>query len=267
MLLQNLRWWELAGVKDKIFVVPLASIEQHGPHLPLFTDSLIVSHVANGVEQRRADSIVMLPVQWLGHSPHHRRFGSVSAEFRPYMDIICAICRSLVKIGARKIFLLNGHGGNDTPCRAAQRDLKSEFESLPDLYIVYAAYWNLAAEKFNSIRESPVGGMGHACEMETSILLATNPELVDMKKAARGGPGPEMGYRTIDMLKQPPFSLINEFDEISENGVIGTPELATKEKGQQFLDAAIEGVVNLLDEMAAWQFQSRPNPILAGKHE
>jgi creatinine amidohydrolase/Fe(II)-dependent formamide hydrolase-like protein len=76
-----------------------------------------------------------------------------------------------------------------------------------------------------------------------------------------------MGYRTIDMLKQPPFSLINEFDEISENGVIGTPELATKEKGQQFLDAAIEGVVNLLDEMAAWQFQSRPNPILAGKHE
>jgi creatinine amidohydrolase len=66
-----------------------------------------------------------------------------------------------------------------------------------------------------------------------------------------------MGYRTVDMLKAPPFSLISEFDEISENGVIGMPELATAEKGAQFLDAAVRSVVSLLDEMEAWQFQKR----------
>lgn len=268
MYLQNLRWRDLPGLKDRIFIVPLGSVEQHGPHLPLFTDSLIVSHVSELVEKHRTDSVIFLPVQWLGHSPHHRRFGCVSADFQPYVDMICAICRSLVHIGARKILLLNGHGGNDTPCRAAQRELKTEFESLSDLYIVYAAYWNLAAEQFNKIRTSGVGGMGHACEMETSILLAKNPELVDMSRAAQGGPSPQMGYRYMDMLSPLPFSLICEFDEISENGVIGTPELATAEKGKQFLEAAAEGVLHLLDEMASWQFQ-KPfhSRLTAGEHE
>jgi creatinine amidohydrolase len=175
----------------------------------------------------------------------------------PYVSMICAISRSLVGMGARKILLLNGHGGNDVPLRVAQRELKSEFESLPSLYVVYAAYWNLAAEQFGKIRTSPAGGMGHACEMETSILLAKNPELVHMELAAHGGPNPQMGYRTVDMLSSLPFSLVNEFDELSNNGVMGAPELATACKGSQFLEAAAESVVRLLDEMAAWQFQKR----------
>jgi creatinine amidohydrolase len=233
--------------------------------LPLFTDSLIISHIANRVEQLQSENIVLLPVQWLGHSPHHRAFGCVSLDFFPYVQMICGICRSLVENGVRKIFLLNGHGGNDTPCRAAQRELKTEFKSIPELYIAYATYWSLSAERFEQIRSSPAGGMGHACEMETSILLAENPGLVDMSKAERGGPSPEMGYRTIDMLKSPPFSLISEFDEISGNGVIGMPELATAGKGTRFLDAAVQSVVDFLDEMQKWTFQtsrsaSTPNP-------
>jgi creatinine amidohydrolase len=115
----------------------------------------------------------------------------------------------------------------------------------------------LAAEEFTAIRSSPIGGMGHACEMETSILLARNPELVDMSKAAPGGPSQEMGYRTIDMLKQPPFSLINEFDELSATGVLGMPQLATPEKGNAFLESAAKAVVRLIDEMSAWHFQER----------
>jgi creatinine amidohydrolase len=257
MRLEFARWPDLAVLKERIFVVPLGSLEQHGPHLPVFTDSLINSHIANRVEQLRSDAIVSVPVQWLGHSPHHRRFGCISLDFQPYVEMIRGICRSLIHLGARKILLLNGHGGNEIPCKAAQRELKSEFEELRELYIVYAAYWNLAAEQFTSIRSSPDGGMGHACEMETSILLAQNPDLVDMSKAARGGPSKEMGYRTIDMLKQPPFSLINEFDELSATGVLGMPELATAEKGSAFLESAAQAVLRLIDEMGAWNFQER----------
>jgi creatinine amidohydrolase len=256
MHLKHARWTEISELQSRIFVVPLGSLEQHGPHLPLFTDSLIISDIADQIEALRSDNIVLLPVQWLGHSPHHRRFGCVSLDLIPYMDMICAICRSLIHTGARKIFLLNGHGGNDIPCKAAQRQLKSEFESMDDLYIVYAAYWNLAAEQFMQIRSSPAGGMGHACEMETSVLLAKHPELVDMAKAKHSGPSTEMGYRTIDMLSSPPFSLVNEFDEISDNGVIGTPELATAGKGEQFIEAAVQSAVAMLDEMARWRFQS-----------
>lgn len=238
-------------------MVPLGSLEQHGPHLPLFTDSLIISHIANRIEELRSNAIVLLPVQWLGHSPHHRRFGCVSLDLLPYVELIRGICRSLIKLGARKILLLNGHGGNDIPCKAAQRELKSEFEDLRGLYIVYAAYWNLAAEQFTKIRTSPLGGMGHACEMETSILLARNPDLVDLSKATRGGPGPEMGYRTIDMLNHPPFTLINEFDELSPTGVLGMPELATAEKGSQFLESAAQASLQLIDEMGSWTFQEQ----------
>ena len=160
-------------------------------------------------------------------------------------------------MGARRIFLLNGLGGNDIPCKAAQRELKSEFESLNDLYIVYATYWNLAAERFQEIRTSPPGGMGHACEMETSILLSKYPALVDMSKAKSGGPGPHIGYRTADMLKPLPFSLMNEFDELSPTGVMGTPELATAEKGEAFLKAAADAVAALIDEIETWRFQEQ----------
>jgi creatinine amidohydrolase len=171
--------------------------------------------------------------------------------------MIRGMCRSLIGMGARKIFLLNGHGGNDIPCKAALRELKSEFESLRDLYIAYAAYWNLAAKEFTGIRQSPEGGMGHACEMETSIMLARHPGMVDMAKAERGGPSAQMGYQTIDMLKSQPFFMINEFDEISVNGAIGMPEFASAEKGEQFLDAAASAIVRFLDEFERWNFQTR----------
>jgi creatinine amidohydrolase len=256
MRLEHCHWPELPGIRERIFVVPLGSLEQHGHHLPLITDSLIISRIAERLEAERGDRIVLLPVQWLGHSPHHRRFGCVSLDLMPYVEMIRGICRSLVAIGARKIFLMNGHGGNDIPCKAALRELKSEFESLPDLYIAYATYWNLAAKEFTAIRESPVGGMGHACEMETSILLAERPELVETGKISRGGPDPAKGFGPIDMLKAQPYFLMSEFDELSENGVIGMPEYATAEKGERFLEAASAAVVRFVDEFAGWHFQT-----------
>jgi len=257
MQLANARWPDLSTLSNRIFVVPLGSLEQHGRHLPVFTDSLIISHIANRVEELCGDRLVTLPVQWLGHSPHHRRFGCVSLDLLPYVEMIRGICRSLVSIGARKILLLNGHGGNDIPCKAALRELKTEFESIRDLYIVYATYWNLASTEFTAIRDSPPGGMGHACEMETSIMLARHPDLVDLSKAVRGGPSEEHGYKTIDMLQGEPYFMIAEFDEFSESGVIGMPDFADPEKGQRFLEAAAQGVVRFLGDFSKWDFQTR----------
>lgn len=258
MRLQNARWPDLPALSKRIFVVPLGSFEQHGKHLPVFTDSLIIGHIADRVEELRSDKIAMLPVQWLGHSPHHRRFGCVSLDLMPYVEMIRGMCRSLIAMGARRIFLMNGHGGNDIPCKAALRELKSEFESMRDLYIAYATYWNLASAEFTGIRESPPGGMGHACEMETSIILNRHPDLVDKTQVTRGGPSEERGFRTIDMLKGEPFFMINEFDEFSKTGVIGMPDFANPEKGAQFLEAAAQGVVRFLDEFGTWDFQTRP---------
>ena len=102
--------------------------------------------------------------------------------------------------------------------------------------------------------------MGHACEMETSILLARYPQQGE-NGTRQGGAAQRSGIRLsacCDMLKSPPFFLINEFDELSPNGVLGMPELATAEKGEQFLDAAAQAVNGFIREFASWDFQTRP---------
>jgi creatinine amidohydrolase len=257
MRLEEYRWPELPKASGRVFVVPLGSLEQHGPHLPLGTDSMIVSKVADAVDVGLDHMVVTLPVMWLGHSPHHRRFGCVSLDLIPYVQMIQGMCRSLVALGARKIFLLNGHGGNDIPCKAALRELKSEFADRRDLYIVYATYWNLAAEEFTEIRESPKGGMGHACEMETSIMLAVHKDLVAPEPYLGGGPYRERPQRRIDMLASQPYYVVNDFDELSHNGVIGLPEYAEPEKGRRFLDAAAKGAADFIRDFATWKYQER----------
>ncbi len=257
MLLEHVRWPELGSLTGRIFVAPLGSMEQHGHHLPLFTDSFIISRIASRLEELCGDKIVLLPAQWLGHSPHHRRFGCLSLDLPPYVEMIRGLCRSLVGLGARRILLLNGHGGNEVSCKAALRELKSDFESRRDLYIAYATYWSLAAEEFAAIRQSPEGGMGHACEMETSILLREKPELVEKSLIRRDGPSEEGGFLTIDMQKSLPFYMVNEFDEFSRSGVIGMPEYATAEKGELFLEAAARATARFLQQFETWDFQTR----------
>ena len=144
MLLENLTWPEVKRLKPatKVVVLPLGSFEQHGHHLPLTTDTDIVTAVARGVEGKRPNKILCLPTLWPGHSPHHLFFpGTLSVSQMPYIQLVVELCRSMVKMGAKKILLLNGHGGNDVPLRAVVRELKSEF---PRVRVVFASYWSLA---------------------------------------------------------------------------------------------------------------------------
>ena len=215
MWLERLRWPELGNLQSCVFIVPLGSVEQHGPHLPLMTDTAIVSELARRIEAARPQSVVMTPTVWLGHSPHHARFGCVSLDVRPYMEMLEGICRCLVQMGARRIFLLNGHGGNDVPAKAAMRELKTEFFAVEDLQIVYATYWALAADRLRKIRTSARGGMGHACEMETSVMLAIRPEDVRHADAVDSPVADPAGDYAMDMLEGSPYYAVFTFDELT----------------------------------------------------
>jgi len=130
MLLENLSWPEVKKLKParKVVLFPLGSFEQHGPHLPLTTDTDIVTAIARRVEQKRVDKILCLPTLWPGHSTHHLFFpGTLSVRQMPYIQMVIELCHSVGKMGGRRVFLLNGHGGNDVPLRAALRELKSDF--------------------------------------------------------------------------------------------------------------------------------------------
>src|SRR2546421_5172711 len=145
MLLENLSWPEVRNLdfRKTLVLFPLGSFEQHGPHLPLTTDTDIVTAIARRLEQKTTRTILCLPTLWPGHSTHHLVFpGTLSVSQMPYIQMVVELCHSIMKMGGQKVFLLNGHGGNDVPVRAALRELKSAF---PNGHFVFASYWSLAA--------------------------------------------------------------------------------------------------------------------------
>ncbi|MDP3069972.1 MAG: creatininase family protein [Opitutaceae bacterium] len=256
MLLENLTWPEVKrlNVANKIVLLPLGSFEQHGPHLPLTTDSDLVTAVARGVERKRPKKILCLPTLWPGHSTHHLQFpGTLSVHQMPYIQLIVELCEGIVGMGARKVFLLNGHGGNDIPVRAALRELKSRY---PDTTFVFASYWSLAVQTIKQVRESELGGIGHACEMETSLMLHLHPDRVKMRLARRDGPGHTDPYRKTDMQYGRPVYLVNEFHEVTKTGVIGHPELATAAKGERFFTGIVGEVTAFVDAFRTWRQRS-----------
>ncbi|MGH9159056.1 MAG: creatininase family protein [Vicinamibacteraceae bacterium] len=257
MLLAHTTWKEAREVAagNVVFLAPLGSLEQHGPHLPLLTDTALVDAVAARVEQQAPDRILLLPTLWLGHSPHHRRLGCVSLDLFPYIEMLRGVCRSLVALGARKILLLSGHGGNEVPAKGALRELKSELADRRDVYIAYANYWSLAARAIADIRTSPPGGLGHAGELETSLMLALHAPLVRLKDAAADGPFDAGPWRLADMQHSQPYYIVNEFDEISRTGTVGMPEHASREKGEALLAAIVDGVKAFIDELQTWRYQ------------
>lgn len=264
MVLAQLSWPDIRTTKSRICLVPLGSLEQHGPHLPLWTDTAIVAAIASRVEQRLPQAVLLAPTQPIGYSPHHAHFGCLSLDLASYMALIRSVCRSFAAMGFDRILLLNGHGGNDVPCRAALCELKEEH---PALHVLLASYWTLAAEAFRGIRSSPSGGMGHACEMETSIMLALHPEQVDIAKAKDDGPlirrarekseqlAKSPTLPVADMLRPPPYFMVRNFDEISDNGTVGAPSYASAEKGENFVEAAVNAVCALVAAYAAGELE------------
>jgi len=253
MLLENLTWPEVKALKvaEKIVLFPLGSFEQHGPHLPLTTDTDIVTALARRLEKERPEKILCLPTLWPGHSTHHLFFpGTLSVKQLPYIQMFLDLCRSIIGMGAQKIFLLNGHGGNDLPVKTAMRELKTEF---PKIEFVFTSYWSLASETMKRVRESEMGGMGHACEMEASIMMYLHPDRVKMHLAKPDGRTKfQDRYRKTDMMHSRPIYFVNEFNEISETGTIGFPQMGTAEKGKKFIDGTIQELVAFVDEFAKW---------------
>jgi len=255
MKLNELKYPDVKAIDftTTVVLVPLGSLEQHGHHLPLHTDSAIITALAEEIEKGMPTDVLLLPTMWAGHSTHHLAFpGTVSLHQEHYVATIVDVCRSLIGTGARKVLLFNGHGGNDLPVRYAMREIKTLFPEEQELHVVFASYWMLAAESLKAIRESAAGGMGHACEMETSLMLHLHPELVDMRQARRDGPAQDPPYRTVDMLHGSPVYEVRDFDEISATGTVGHPDLASADKGQRFFNAIMEDCTAFVRTLQTW---------------
>jgi creatinine amidohydrolase len=231
-------------------VFPTGAFVLNGPHLPFTTDTDIVTAIAEGIERSLGDRVLLTPTLWPGLSTHHMHFpGTMNVPQGAYIQLITELGKSLASMGAKKVFILNGHGGNDTPLRAALRELKTV---VPNTRFVFASYWTLAANSLSEVRESDSGGMGHACEMETSIMLHLDPTRVKLDRAVRDGPPHTDPYRKADMQYSRPVFFVNEFHEVTASGVMGHPDLASAEKGKRFLDGIVKEVAAFVEHYLTW---------------
>ncbi|MCE9558750.1 MAG: creatininase family protein [Armatimonadetes bacterium] len=235
MQLQSMTWPEVSeSDKDAIVLIPTGSLEQHGPHLPLFTDTLLATHVAGQVESRLPAEILLTPTLWLGASGHHLKFpGTLSASFESYEGAIQSVVESLVPHGFHRFFILNGHGGNSEPNGIVLRKLK---QVNPNLTLGHSSYFAFAAELASQILEGPLKEIRHACEAEVSMMLHIHPELVRVDKLRDDGLYPEP--KTLGM--------VYHFDEQTDKGSFGYATLASASKGKLLLDAAIDGAAKQL---------------------
>lgn len=231
MKFHEMTWPDIRQVSrsDVVVVAPIAACEQHSLHLPTFTDTILVTGVAEGVEQRLPDKVLLLPTLWFGASAHHLRFGgTLSAEVDTHVTILEDLLSPLLADGFRRVLVLNGHGGNIDTMQVALRRLQPQYT---DRLLTAASYWDLAAAELAALAEGPRKQMGHACEFETSMVMALRPDLVRRDMIRDDGDTDDPVLRGLFIAA--------DMRQRTKHGGVGYPELATPEKGRAFLDAAV----------------------------
>jgi creatinine amidohydrolase len=246
--LRELTWQEAKAraVENPTVLFPTGSIEQHGPHLPVETDSRLVWEVTWRAAEKVADrvNILVAPELYFGYSTHHLDFpGTMTLSGETYIRVMVELCESLIRNGFKRIFLLNGHGGNLDPLKMAARTLRDRHD---DILVGAACYWSVASKVLKQVRESPVGGMSHGCELEASMMWYLRPELVkpeNFEKRILIWRSPLMRN---DLLDSGDIKVAYHSTDISPNGVQGDPTLASREKGERFLGLIVDEVAKML---------------------
>ena len=229
-------------------VIPIGALEQHGPHLPVLTDSMLLGEVCRRSEERLADRVLFAPVLWLGNSDHHLDFpGTMSASPRVYLDLLRDLVESFLRHQFCRILLLNGHGGNIVPGQQALYEVRQKYRERQDLLLLFASYWALGSQPAEQMPELTHSQILHACQWETSMVQRLRPDLVaptnDLEATNAGRPFPP-AYRA---------SIIQE---MCSPGYVGDPRSATPEIGERLFELFTGDVVSFLQRVSEWDGQS-----------
>jgi len=256
MKLAELTWAEVDQLDRKTVVIAqFGAMEQHGLHMPMNTDALIGQSIAERLDQSLDGRLLLLPTQWLGLSTHHMKFpGTLTVSPETFIAMAFEIVSSIASAGFTNILILNSHGGNAAALDVTVTKCKMKF---PKHRLVNVTYWNAAAAELASLRSSKLGGMGHACELETSLVLAQDERLVKKDWIAADGKWPSSSFFAKDMLKGGAASFALTFDEMSTSGTVGDPRTASAEKGLQFFSVIVDklnGIIRLMESDEIDQF-------------
>ena len=244
--------------EQRVPLLPVGSVGAHGPHAPLKTDCvgpLEVCKLAASLVKEHA--IVMPPVNY-GFEEFHTNFpGTISITEQNLIGYVADILFSLAREGFQKIIVVNGHGGNPPFLNLAMRRLNLKF--YPQTVACVITWWDLVPqEDLIRISDSEHGGMRHAGELETSVMLYTDPDLVQMDRAVkelwngdlRQGATTEAGMSGAGGTPLGPAMYVGWMGGMggNEHGVMGDPTAATAEKGQKWLNIAAQNLARFILE-------------------
>ncbi|MGH2534978.1 MAG: creatininase family protein [Thermomicrobiales bacterium] len=235
---------ELTAMVDRrpVVIVPVGSVEQHGPHCPLDVDISGPFHIATRTAEIVDDvPVIVAPPVTYGFTHYNMgEIGTITLRLEIFIEMLCDVVRSIWANGFHRIVMVNGHGGNDAPVRCVSVKLAEE-----DVWAVGFSYWTMVAEELRAWSEVDEGSIGHGGEWETSLQLHLRPHLVDMTLAKRDEWrlkfGKEVGR----------FAVFPERRREMEHGVMGDPFVASAEKGERLFNLLVARLSLLVREYSA----------------
>lgn len=237
---------EAAERDGSVLVVPVASLEQHGRHMPTITDTLLCTAVVQTAAEQAADEgvpVLITPPVWSGQSRHHLGFGgTVSLDVPTLVAVLDHVADTALENGFDALLLVNGHGGNVSTIGTAVQEIAED----QDAEVLGLTYFQLAGGTVADVRESERGGIAHAGELETSMMLHLRPDLV-REDRVEGTPydKPYDGEHQ-DLTDSSYISTGRPFESYTESGAAGRPALATAEKGEAFFEGFCDALSALL---------------------
>jgi creatinine amidohydrolase len=232
--------------RDAIVLLPVASTEQHGPHLATGTDDVLCTEACRRAAEivQKSRPIVVAPTVWMGLAEHHVAFGgSFTVSLRTWHALLHDLCEAILRAGFKRIVIVNGHGGNTSALNALTVELTRELGAAIAT-TNYVAFLDGASSEILQDQT----GVQHACEAETSMMMALRPELVDSSRLG-DAVGP---HATLSSALARPVYLWKSFKDMSPSGVLGDARRATTDKGERLLDIAAQGLAKALIAGDPW---------------
>jgi creatinine amidohydrolase len=232
---------------DAIVILPVASMEQHGPHLPVGVDTYLCEAVCRaGAELAAKDvAVVVAPTLWCGMAEHHMSYGGTfTFDIPTYRAVLLAFLKSIERHGFSRVFIINGHGGNIAALNAFLPDFARE----TTLKVLATTYFELSKNDLGQFLEDQKWVL-HACEVETSMMMVVIPDRV--KKERLGEAHGMVGQDVEAVLRGPP-SRFHDFKTITPSGVIGDARRASADKGRKLLGVCAEGLAAVLRDKGMW---------------
>lgn len=233
----------LAG-RDATVIMPVASMEQHGPHLAVGVDTVLCEGVcrlaAEAVQSEMP--VVVAPTLWCGLAEHHMAFGGTfTFDLPTYRAVLLAFLKSIARHGFKRVLIVNGHGGNIAALAAFLPDFTVE----TGLKLCATTYFELAQPGIATVLEDQ-DRVRHACEGETSLMMALAPDLVRRDKL------PEAVGPSHSTPRPLGVGRYRSFRSFSETGVVGDARKATKAKGEKLASICRDQIISVLKDGEAW---------------